>query len=51
MKFVVIVERGLSGPKVFGPFDHQEDAEKYAHDKFGHEVTIWRVTTLLPPEA
>ena len=51
MKFVIVCERALSKPRVIGPFEHQEDAQKYAHDKFGHQVTIWRVAELEAPEA
>lgn len=50
MKFIIVVERALSSLRAIGPFDHEEDARAYAHEKHGHEVTIWRIAQLEPPE-
>lgn len=49
MKFVIVVERGLRRVEVIGPFEHEEDASRYAHAKHGREITIWRVAEMLPP--
>jgi hypothetical protein len=48
MKFAVIVPRILGQWYTVGPFDHEEDAEAWAHKNITHAV--WKVAMLYPKE-